>query len=85
MGLHLNGHDYAGVHGSLDLRTNTLMVASGDPALVFAFAKSQREVHEVFEGEYSDGITTYSLAGGILKSGDPETGMYRFVFEAVAY
>ena len=84
MALHLNGHEYAGVHGSMDLRTNTLMVASGDPALVFAFARSQRE-HEIFEGEYSDGTTTYSLAGGILKSGDPKIGIYRFVFEAVAY
>lgn len=85
MRLQLNGHNYSDAHVNLDLNTNTLMVTSNDPSLILALAKAQQAIQEMFEGEYFDDTTAYALAGGIIKSGNPQTGTYQFIFDTVAY
>ena len=57
---------------------------SSDPILISALAEAQQGERNTYEGEYTSGETVYVLAGGVLKSGNPQFGIYTFVFETIA-
>ena len=77
--LRLNGHDYS--HATL--RGHTLTVTTHDAAMVRAYSRLHGGERETFSGEYTISGVTYILAGGVMKSGNPQSGRYEFVFETV--
>ena len=81
--LQLNGHRYSDFHVRLSLRRNTLIVTTRDAAMMEAFVRVHRGERDVFKGEYAVDGVAYSLEGGVMKSGNPQSGIFTFVFETI--